>query len=1004
MLSYGTASLVSEDNLRMHFSNPAVQEALWLASPDLYDCLKPFLAAQLTKEENLRVVLSLKKYWLRLSSRPTPFGMFASVSVGQWKEKTETLLLDGLRRFTRLDVEFMAGVIERISGLPEVSEKIRYTTNNTVYHIANAFRYIEYTVKKGKRMYQLSDVDDDRVVSMVLETARNGATREDLVQQIMKEGFSVEEAGDFLNEMIENHLLISELEIRLTGEDFFSGVCAVLQRHDIDIPVLLDIAQQLRELDGRMPSENLDRYSKLSDTIRPLSVHEQGRSFLQVDVFREASITLSKKVQASLVHLVHVLAGLFPGRSNTALTAFKKAFQQRYGFRPVKLCQVLDPETGIGYPTGQDVALGECMLLQDIDFAEGAVPTLAEITPFQEFLVAKYSQALAAGSVLQLSDADVKPFMGSYRLPSSLYAMLSVGSPNAAAIDAGHYRLLFSGAYGPSAVNVMARFCHLDPTLLQCVRQTLKKEQSYATPVYAEIVHADQARTGNISSRPVLRDFEIPILTPGGVDEAHRLPLSDLVLQCTGEELVLYSEKLGRQVIPRLSSAHNYSAEVISHYRFLSDLQHQGVLSAVRWDWGVLASAPYLPRVVLNQAVVSPARWKLTNEDKNRFAATSALADEITAWRAERKVPRHILTGEGDHRIPIDLESVDQQQVFKNILRRADVLEEFLGQEHQVFTDAKGMGYQHELVVPLLNTDRVEETRVAWPAPPASPGFGLGSEWLYYKLYCNAKVADAVLIGFVKPLAEELLRDGIIDRWFFIRYNDPKHHLRIRFHGSHDFYQVIAARFYRAIAPFLEADLVQDFCTDTYRRELERYGDDDIQHAETIFFADSICLLPLLAEVQGDETMRWVLGLRLADQLLELFDVPLAERATLMSSLQQNFADEMGGVQRLKPSLSAVYRTHRPEVAAILNNEGLSAPVVKLLTERRANMVAPVRALKFASPACRDAAVLRSRIQSFLHMTSNRWFAYNPRHYELVVYDFLCQHYKSILAKSRVKA
>ena len=42
--------------------------------------------------------------------------------------------------------------------------------------------------------------------------------------------------------------------------------------------------------------------------------------------------------------------------------------------------------------------------------------------------------------------------------------------------------------------------------------------------------------------------------------------------------------------------------------------------------------------------------------------------------------------------------------------------------------------------------------------------------------------ADLVIRSLIAPLIEELRSQGIIDSWFFIRFEDPEHHLRLRLH------------------------------------------------------------------------------------------------------------------------------------------------------------------------------------------------------------------------------
>jgi len=58
--------------------------------------------------------------------------------------------------------------------------------------------------------------------------------------------------------------------------------------------------------------------------------------------------------------------------------------------------------------------------------------------------------------------------------------------------------------------------------------------------------------------------------------------------------------------------------------------------------------------------------------------------------------------------------------------------------------------------------------------------FIAGDQWLYYKIYTGVKTADLILTKIIKPFADQLLAQGLIKKWFFIRYADPKHHIRIR--------------------------------------------------------------------------------------------------------------------------------------------------------------------------------------------------------------------------------
>ncbi|WP_438968641.1 thiopeptide-type bacteriocin biosynthesis protein [Nonlabens sp.] len=118
--------------------------------------------------------------------------------------------------------------------------------------------------------------------------------------------------------------------------------------------------------------------------------------------------------------------------------------------------------------------------------------------------------------------------------------------------------------------------------------------------------------------------------------------------------------------------------------------------------------------------------------------------------------------------------------------------------------------------------------------------FTIGSEWMYYKIYCGVKTADDVLLKVIQPICRQLLQEQVIDKWFFIRYSDPDAHLRVRFHvTSPDGISKIIVLMSDHINSFIETQQVWDIQLATYQRELKRYGATSISQAESVFFYDS---------------------------------------------------------------------------------------------------------------------------------------------------------------------
>src|SRR5262249_28748490 len=181
-----------------------------------------------------------------------------------------------------------------------------------------------------------------------------------------------------------------------------------------------------------------------------------------------------------------------------------------------------------------------------------------------------------------------------------------------AALAEGRYAVLLKGAAGPSGAPLLGRFCHADPALHQAVLEHLQAEEARKPDaVFAEVVHLPQGRVGNILSRPVFRRHEIPFLGRSGALPEHQIPVTDLLVSVVGQRIVLRSRRLGREVVPRLTSAHNFVRGSLGVYRFLCVLQSQGLASGLGWSWVALDSAPFLPRVRTGRLILARARWRM---------------------------------------------------------------------------------------------------------------------------------------------------------------------------------------------------------------------------------------------------------------------------------------------------------------------------------------------------------------------------------------------------------
>lgn len=289
-------------------------------------------------------------------------------------------------------------------------------------------------------------------------------------------------------------------------------------------------------------------------------------------------------------------------------------------------------------------------------------------------------------------------------------------------------------------------------------------------------------------------------------------------------------------------------------------------------------------------------------------------------------------------------------------------------------------------------------------------GFTLGSEWIYYKLYTGHKTADYILTQIILPITSELLERGIIQEWFFIRYADPKSHLRLRLRTSNiKNLSAIIAAFHEPFNQLLQNDLIWKIQLDTYQRELERYGWNTMVLSETLFYHDSKTIVQFLNLIEGEEgeKFRWLFGLRAINELLNLFRYQPSDKLNIMDRLKTGFGKEFGMSRPLKKQLDHKYRDYREDIYQFLSftekEEPDYLPILEVLQKRK-NTIEPI-AKKIVDLRKKGALQMEldDLISSYIHMLMNRLFKSKNRLNEMVCYDFLFRHLRSEVARGKAK-
>jgi thiopeptide-type bacteriocin biosynthesis protein len=282
-----------------------------------------------------------------------------------------------------------------------------------------------------------------------------------------------------------------------------------------------------------------------------------------------------------------------------------------------------------------------------------------------------------------------------------------------------------------------------------------------------------------------------------------------------------------------------------------------------------------------------------------------------------------------------------------------------------------------------------------------------GSKWLFYKFYSGHITGELILRRLIKPLTNKLLKDQLIDQWFFVRYADPEPHLRVRLHlTASEYLQGVLSYFKDSIQKKFHPGRIYKIQIDTYQREIERYGSFTIEQSEKLFFNDSQMVIKLLDIINGDEgeSIRWLFSMRSINSLLNDFKYNMNQKLELLRRLNQNFSKEFNKDTILAKQLSKKYRDNLKEIHVFLNADNNTKhnfpdKIFQITRERsklNTTIVEEIRALQEKGKLTVPVDII---LESYIHMIMNRIFRSRQRLHEMVIYDFLFRHYKSQVAK-----
>ena len=986
-----------EEKLRHLFQSEQLKEALFLASPTFWVEVKKWL--EYKKESSPKMITSLLKYAIRMSTRSTPFGLFAGVSLGNViasEKKVSLIRGNSHKTVLKLDASILTGIIAQLSEDKRIYSQLYYRINPTIYLDGKYYKYYQKVTngKKGQNILKRIRLTPvlDRVVQY-FESNKRTAHYQSLTDLLQRLGASTAHATLFVNNLINLGIICSELQPNVIGRGYLDSLIMTLERVDKE-EYYLNPLSRIKTLLHSSQSV-IDMQNAIVKLLQPIVPDLDMTNALQGDLL--INMEDNKLPNTALNHLRDQFQDLLPLCSQAKLTDFDRfsaAFSDKYEDRMIPLTTALDPDTGIGYGRQEGVYNITDEILGEVKNIASTGEKKYSDHHYQDLVIEKFVESVKSHfTEIQLTSRDLDHIAKQRKqttngIPSSFYAIgtLLRGSCQ----ENLFFNLGTIG--GSSSGNLISRFAHLDEKLNSKLKESAEKEQQQLpNAILAEICHYPDNNAGNIIYRPAMRRASI-CLTPTIDEEQEQIDVSDLYLFLKDNRLVLWSKKFNKAVIPRLTTAHNFE-QGMNLYKFLADFQFQNNRLDLSWNWGIMKKQPRLPRISYKNIILSRAQWRIQKlakypSDPHAF---------VKNMQAELKIPAMVVISSGDNELLINLDNPFCAEILlDHLCKRETILIEYILNDYSSIASDKDQNvFANEIIIPMEAEHKTFTDESAPQENNLKRCFPLGSEWLYAKIYCGLHFADSLLKDIFPLIIAAINQQEAMKKWFFIRYNDPAPHIRFRVQVSDPsqcFF--IISTINTLLEQFVQEGQISTISFDTYVREIERYTPLCMELSEELFYRQSGTILMAIQQSTSIND-RWRLAFENMESLLEAAKFTLIEKKDFCSQMNALYQQEFDNNKNLWVHLNNKFKERKDWFDKPLGNLGDAKEKLNAV------QYSIFSTLRTHTDQDEFQTTRTSLLSSYIHMFINRLFMSDQRLHELAVYHFMVCYYKMQIGKQK---
>lgn len=771
----------SDEEIRNVCKDKKFIEKVMIASPSMVEIIEKYLKEpeKLSQKKLDGLRASVMKYYSRSKKRATPFGLFSAVGVGSFSEKT-SIKVSGIQfqKKLNIDCKWLYDWIKKIEI--EKKEKLYFGLNGACYECGNRV-YLLYAMEKD---VEEVSVRHTHVLDIIVSNCKRMQNYELLVSAIQNEYKDTDREiiTKYLDEIIEKEILISNLRPSFTCKNPLGYVIEQCESSGLieEMGIFKQIEKLCQSYEQTVIGEGRKYCIEIFEQMKKM---QKETNYIQVDtILKNCSFELSKDYAKKIQKLATFLCklGNHYEEHRTILIEYKDKFIEKYGVeREVPLLEMLDGSKGIGAPNGYMIPRNE--------FYEEPIHIDQCAVGLKRYFLSKYEKAIRSKKDIIFREKEIKPWLKEElkveNIPSSMELYFELQDCN------GEIGLLLGsncGSFG--AGKTFGRFSVVSEECEEVLNELEEKEQNL---LGENICRCDinflpsNARSGNIVRAHSGREKELTLYVNESKDKK-QIGLKNIVIGVENEKFYAKDCRDNRKIIVQTNHMFNMMLQP-NALRFLQEIGAEGRLGWAEFPWkSVYEDFVHVPEIKIEDITIARERWIITQDVLGiENEGIEDFSEKMHQFILQEKMPVTVYLAEEDNRVYLDLSKQVAIQILydelkKNVNKKV-ILEKA---EDKTLVWGDGKKYATEIVVPLhrKQTEVVAQTPKQYELENESIRRGyLGENWIYLKLYCKKEQEIELIVFYIQEFCDEIKRRYGVES-FFMRYADPKPHVRLRFY------------------------------------------------------------------------------------------------------------------------------------------------------------------------------------------------------------------------------